>query len=270
MGRTLLIAALAVLLVLNFTAYGDRAGEAYFDQALKSAAATFAVARVLNGIISVIQHVEVAAAPAGVGLSAAPGQVLDPLNDLVEQFSTVMLMATVSLAMQKLLLSFSGWWVAKVVIAVPLALLLLWLLVGDRGVFGARQRGLLARVVLMLLLVRFALPFVAVASGAVERVFLNEPIQTKTEALVRIEQSAVELMPADEEETDRKWHESLLAGGKSMLQLRENAKLLQEKIAGAIGTIVDLIALFIIQTVLLPIGFLYIAIKGVKALWRTA
>lgn len=267
MGNKLLMVVLSVLLVLNFTAYGDRAGEAYFDKAFKSAAATFAMARVLNGIISVIQHVEVVATPAGVGLSVAPGQVLDPLNDLVEQFSTVILVATVSLAIQKLLLTFSGWWVAKIVIAVPLALLVLWLLVGERGPFGARQRKILFKFVLVLLFVRFALPFVAISSGAVERLFLDEPIQTKTEALQRIEQSAAEVITVEE---DQKWHESLMASGKNMLKVRENAALLQEKISQSIGTIIDLIALFIIQTILLPLGFLYLAVKGAKHLARNA
>jgi hypothetical protein len=48
--------------------------------------------------------------------------------------------------------------------------------------------------------------------------------------------------------------------------LKENATLLKEKLTRSISTIIDLIALFIIQTVLLPIAFLYLAVKLVKTL----
>jgi antitoxin component of RelBE/YafQ-DinJ toxin-antitoxin module len=51
-----------------------------------------------------------------------------------------------------------------------------------------------------------------------------------------------------------------------MLKVKENATLLKEKLTQSISTIIDLIALFIIQTVLLPIAFLYLAVKLVKTL----
>jgi uncharacterized protein YceK len=263
MRKKCLILILSILMVLNLTQYADQIGEDYFDEALKNAAVTFAVARMLNGIISVIQHVEVAATPAGVGVSVAPGQILDPLNDLVEQFSTVMLLATVSLAIQKLLLTFSGWWAAKIVVA-GLLLVMLVLVVFDRFKIaaGANNR-LVAKIVLLLLFMRFALPFVAVCSGFFESRFLNEPIQAKTEELQTIEHAAAQIIDGD---VELKWHESIITSGKNMLKVKENATLLKEKLTQSIHTIIDLIALFIIQTVLLPIAFLYLAVKLVKTL----
>jgi hypothetical protein len=68
-GRKLIIGALAVLLLINITSYTETSSERYFDKALKNAAVTFAVARALNGLISVMQHAEISAAPAGVGLT---------------------------------------------------------------------------------------------------------------------------------------------------------------------------------------------------------
>lgn len=259
-----IILVLAALLVLNLTHYADRAGDEYFDKALKNAAITFAVARVLNGVITLIQHVQVAAAPAGVGVSVAPGQVLDPLNDLVEQFSTVMLLATVSLAIQKLLLAFSGWWVAQIIIAALVALLLILLVLTQFNVARKVDKRLLYKIVLLLLFARFALPFVAIASGMVEAQFLREPIQAKTEQLQLLEQAATEIIDADE---TLKWHESLIAGGRNLMKVRENAAFLKEKVSQSIRTIIDLIALFIIQTVLLPLGFLYLAVKLTKYLF---
>ena len=63
----------------------------------------FGLARTLNGAISVAQGTEIALQPAGVGVTLTAGEVLDPLNDLVERFSLLALTATISLQGQILL-----------------------------------------------------------------------------------------------------------------------------------------------------------------------
>jgi len=65
----------------------DQTATARVEESLTRALASFALARVTNGVISVIQESEVAVSPAGVGLNLALGQILDPLNDMVERFS---------------------------------------------------------------------------------------------------------------------------------------------------------------------------------------
>ena len=44
-----------------------------------------------------------AAAPAGVGVTITAGEILDPLNDLIERFSWLVLMASASLGTQLVL-----------------------------------------------------------------------------------------------------------------------------------------------------------------------
>jgi hypothetical protein len=262
MRNKLIIVAMALLLFLNMMPYADTAGDRYFDKALTHAAVTFAVARTLNGLISVMQHAEIAATPAGVGLSVAPFQILDPLNDLVEQFSSVMLMATVSLAIQKLLLTISGWWMARNIIS-GILLLLIVLLALDGLRVVRLNKNILFKMMLPLLFFRFAVPFVAVSSSIIEELFLREPILSKTEKLKLVERSASEAIGAGEE----KISEGMIAKGKNLLNVKENAALLWEKVSQSIGIIIDLIALFIIQTVLLPLGFLYLAAKLIKLLF---
>ncbi|MCB1758216.1 MAG: hypothetical protein KDI68_00350 [Gammaproteobacteria bacterium] len=74
---------------------------ACLEQSSQRALAAFAIARGLNAVISVIQSAEVGLT---VGISAAlsPGEVLDPLNDLIERFSLVMLVASVALWLVRL------------------------------------------------------------------------------------------------------------------------------------------------------------------------
>ena len=72
---------IATLLVLTFSRSIDDLGQRYNDAAFKRAFITFAIARGLNGLISVAQGTEVALQPAGLGLVFAPGQIFDPIND---------------------------------------------------------------------------------------------------------------------------------------------------------------------------------------------
>ena len=78
---------LVSLIGLSWTGLLDREANASTAATLKRALATYAVARGLNGVISVAQGTEIAIAPVGVGLTFTAGQILDPLNDLVERFS---------------------------------------------------------------------------------------------------------------------------------------------------------------------------------------
>jgi len=50
---------------------------------------TYGALRVINGSVSVIQESHVEISPAGLGASIAAGQILDPLNDLVERASDI-------------------------------------------------------------------------------------------------------------------------------------------------------------------------------------
>ena len=68
------------------------------DQSLQNAAIVFGLARGLNGVISVLQSTEISVLFATMTI----GEILDPLNDLVERFSELMTVALASLALQKL------------------------------------------------------------------------------------------------------------------------------------------------------------------------
>ena len=70
---------------------------------VERALVTFALTRTLNGVISVAQGTQLAFQPAGVGVVISAGEILDPLNDLVEQFSWLTLLAATSLGVQIML-----------------------------------------------------------------------------------------------------------------------------------------------------------------------
>lgn len=98
-----------LLVALSFGGTADKVGQEYTETGFKRALITFASARAINGLISVAQGTEVAVQPGGLGAVFAPGEILDPINDLVEQFSQVMLFSAAVLGTQKLLIEMSGW-----------------------------------------------------------------------------------------------------------------------------------------------------------------
>src|SRR5258706_3749567 len=156
--RAALAAAAALILGLAWFGPLDRLSQEYVESGFKRALITFALARTANALISVAQETTVAIQPFGLGVMVSPAQVLDPLNDLVEQFSTLMLIACVSFAVQRILIEIGGFvWVSVFLTAALLA----W---GWGTWRGGPSPTWITRVLLVLLLVRFALPLAALGS----------------------------------------------------------------------------------------------------------
>lgn len=119
------------------------------DAAMKKAFITFATARALNGGISLLQSGQVSVQAVG-GVSFNPGEVLDPINDLVEQFSNVMLAATVALGIQKVLLAMGMHWVLPVLVTAVAAVWIAFC------AFGRGSPRWITQLLVLLLMVRFA------------------------------------------------------------------------------------------------------------------
>ena len=124
-ARALLIGLLA-LVALAWSGVADRAAAGELDAAFKRSFATFAIARSLNGAISLVQDADVSMSPAGVGLTVSPGELLDPLNDLLEQFSTLAFAALTALGIQKFALHLSASLLLNALLTLAVAF---WLLV---------------------------------------------------------------------------------------------------------------------------------------------
>ena len=175
--RLLLVLGLAALVGGAWLAPLDSNASAHAEAGLKRALASFAAARALNAVISVVQGTEVAVQPIGVGVILAPGQALDPVNDLVEQFSTLMLTASVAFGVQIALIQFGGHE------AVSFALTILAIAWGWRLWREQPLPGWLNRLFVGMLLVRFAVPLVVLGSDAGFRLFLEKDYVAGTQSL---------------------------------------------------------------------------------------
>lgn len=278
-----LVAAIAA------TGVADRVSDDYAEAALKRALATFAVARTLNGVISVAQGTEIALEPGGVGVMLTPGQILDPINDLVERFSSVMLVAASSLGLQIVLLDILSWWVltAALIATLVVALLLLW----SPQLRENRFIAIIPRVALALTVIRFALPVIIICTNFVFETFLETRHDAASSEL-SASASQIEQISADIDATEQAAAaegadaEDGTIGLPGWEELRESAARLyssttdwirsnsvSKKIAGlqesaseATSHIIDLIVIFVLQTIIFPLVFLWLFVETLKAL----
>jgi len=255
--RPLTVVALLAILAATWLLRVDDAALAQVDAGWKRALATFAAARALNAVISVAQGTELAVQPAGVGVTLAPGQVLDPVNDLIEQFSTLMLLATAAFGAQRVLIGMGAWWPMSLALT---ALAVAWAAWRWRG----QAPRWLSQALVGMLVLRFLVPTVALGSEAVFQLFLKDDYLAGQQTLERSSTQIGELSapvvapPADESMGDRmrRWWSQGTDIGARFDELKAVAN-------RAVEHVVRLIVVFTLQTLVLPLllGWL---------LWRLA
>jgi len=240
----------------------QKTADAQVDAGLKRALVSFASARTLNAAISVLQGTEFSVEPVGVGVTLAPGQVLDPINDLVEQFSTIMLVASVAFGVQKVLLAIGAHVVISILVT---SIAILW-----AGLYCFRQApSWLSRLLVILLMIRFAFPVVTVGSDIIFQQFLakdydeyqvgldvtSEELRNLTPVTPTAEQTANVPEEAIEE---RRWWEHLKDRAKQVFSLpRLDLQAIMASVESVPERILKLIVIFLMQTIIIPIALLW-------------
>lgn len=278
----LLLLLVALSTITSIDRYAEREYEALFQRAF----ITFALARTLNGLISAVQGTELALQPAGVGVTLTPGEILDPVNDLVERFSWIMLAATISLGVQHVLLDVGQWWGLRALVAL-LGLLWLWVWLrratnsGEAGVAGnaTAVEKTLFQVFIVVLFVRFAVPIAMIANEALYHLFLQSRYQQSQQV---IESAGADLeqatLPARDAEADADADaeapgliESLgrsLSGTREALDFRQRLDTIRQRASEMIEHLIQLSVVFVLQTALLPLAFLWIFLQVARQIFR--
>lgn len=266
------IAVVVALLAVAYQGIADEYGHRYTQQALKRALVTFAIARGMNAVISVAQGTEVSIEPAGVGVNFTPGQILDPLNDLVERFSWVMLLSATSLGIQELLLTIFS---AKF-FTLSLALLggLTLLVVAIPKLAGHPLRHTMVRLLALMLVLRFVVPVMALSSEGLYNAFLAERYDNSTHNVQQVTERIGELNRSNETAAQPPADESLMDSAKrlyqstvSTLDVSSYVDRYQKAAADVSEQIINLIVVFVMQTILLPLLFLWGLVQLVRRLF---
>lgn len=241
----------------------DPPATAQVEAGLKRALISFAAARALNGVISVAQGTEVSVQPLGVGVTLAPGQLLDPINDLVEQFSNLMLMASVAFGVQKVLIAIGGYWLISLWVSAAVVAWTLWRM---------RQRqapSWLTGLLVAGLMLRFAIPVATLGSDFLWQKFLASDYETSQHVIQTATGQVAELNPPEAKAADETgWIDRI----KGWVSQNGDVKLRFEKLKQAAEQATDhmikLIVIFTLQTMVIPLGLMWGLLALAKAALR--
>ncbi len=220
---------------------------------MKRALVSFATARALNAVISVAQGTEVAVEPAGVGVVLTPGQLLDPVNDLVEQFANLMLAASVAFGIQKLLISIGANWVVSLVLSITA---LAWAFICLRQ---KPSPAWLSRILVLLLMIRFAVPVVSTGSEMVFEKFMATDYQSSQQVINTASSDLGKLSPPVVVPNESS---GMIESIKSWWSQNGNVNLrfehLKQLTEQSTENIVTLMAIFVLQTLVIPLLLLWV------------
>jgi hypothetical protein len=245
----------ALMVACSWLPQIDAAANQLVDSGMKRALLSFASARVLNGVISVAQGTEVALQPGGMGVILSLGQVLDPVNDLVEQFSNLMLIASVSFGAQKMLMSIGGNWVVSLGLTITAAA---WIFFYLRRLYTPAW---LSRVLVILLMIRFALPVITIGTDMLFQKFMAADYHANQQSISVASEQLNELTPPQQitKENPGVIKKFQNWWGEKSSQLDVKSRFDQLKLAAENATqhIVNLIVIFLLQTLVIPLLILW-------------
>lgn len=290
--KTLIAIVLGMIIAISWTGFIDSQSQAYIDGSLKQALIAYAVARTVNAVVSVLQTISLL----GLGI----GEALDPINDLVERFSSVMELAIASLFIQKILLTITASWFFKLALTVSGGLLILSLYIRT----GLNSL-MISRVFISLVFIRFCIAVVVVLNGLVATAFVNDQIDHEVAIIEQAgksepipepaEEAANEVpaplpvtppvetppqadaSPANADPAPKSWFGKIKEMGsnaisKGIVVTKEqykklNPKAMKEKIEKIIPQMINTMALFFLKSLILPLVFLYALKYALTQVW---
>ncbi|AFJ01376.1 hypothetical protein Q7C_195 [Methylophaga frappieri] len=249
---------LGVLFVIAFVPLADLAAP-QLSEMLRITLTIYALARGLNAVISVMQGTELAIEPMGVGLTLTPGQILDPLNDLIEQVSTVLLLASASLGIQQIVITAADINLFRGLLA--LLIVLTAILVWHRpGLDTAKPMQYLLKLIVVLSVLRLIVPVTALVSHQAQ-VWLQHDRQQAVAVLDATESSLQSFQQSAGNE-DKKWYQ----GWRDNLDIKAKLEQIKLRAEQAVEAAVYLLAEFLLIMVLLPLLLLIIGWRFVTRL----
>jgi hypothetical protein len=167
---------IAILLAIIFSWWGllDTKASDYVSSSLVQALSAFGLAKLFNATVSVLQSIQISVFVSSVTI----GELLDPFNDMVEDFSGVMKVAVSSLIFQSILLKIISTVYFKVFVTLS------GLLFGYLYWAKSRFSQVAYKVFVTAVGAKFLLVLVVLLSALVDASFLNEE---KTQTMDKIQ-----------------------------------------------------------------------------------
>ena len=275
MIKKVTITLLLLLLVLLSTSERlDLNSSEQLDTALTRSLSTFAVARGLNSLVSMVQGTEINISPVGLGATFTPGQLLDPVNDMVERFSWVMLMSSVSIGVQEAMLHLGKTTLFKLLFALVALLLLAQLWFKGLRLPWSLEKSL--KVMLLLALLRFSVPLLVWLNETVYEAVLEqeythayaEVVMTSSEVNTMVTELQMKKATLEEERSfmDRFNVSQQYDDFKRELKASVDAFIIAFN--EAMESMIRLITVFVLNAIIIPLLALWLFIYGTGYLMR--
>lgn len=253
-----LLISLTVILIIAWAKPLDHIAKERVDAGFKNASISFGTARAIGAVISVAQSLDI-----GVGVKIGLGQALQPIGDLVAKFGDLMFAATVAFGVMKVLLTIGG--SNGISLAVTGAVLgWLWYYLRGRS-----SPAWLSKVVIILLLVRFAVPVVMVGSDVVFQKYMADDYKTNETALAatpgKLKADLLGLV-----------YDNNNGGILDRLKLpkfndvEETIKSMVQKGTEAVDLMIKVIVVFLLQTLLIPLLFFWALYRVFTAMFQNS
>ena len=253
---------LALCLALSFTI--DDNAKKLVDESFKQSVIVFGSAKALNAVISLAQGTQINLP----FVTVAVGEILDPINDLVEQFSLVMLASMVSLGIQKILLNFVTTDIYNYLLFTSIIIFNFWLF--KRFTNDEKIRNLFFKITFILLFLRFAIPMMAYVNEVSYNYFvkpqynieeLNKDILDVKDNVSKINQETI-----TQKQDSSFFNKVMEKFDSSYYEKKVNEY--KDAVDNSSQYIIDLIIVFIFQTIFLPIIFLFLLYSFVKSIFN--
>jgi hypothetical protein len=249
----------------------------------RRAAAAFAVSKSINAALSFVQEVTISGSII-VGGSLRPASFLDPINNLIDQFALAMLVAAAAALLIQVMLAIGAAWGFSIVLGGALLLFALRSAGAKRNWPWMRRVGQLAPATLTVALVmRLALPLAILLTGVVSDRFLVERYGAATAGLQQIQAEANEATSGA-----KATKEATSEAEATDLDAAEDSGWLPDSVARVTGpvksavvmvgisfgdlfqNVVTVIAVFVLETMLLPLTLVWLLYRGGLMLARPA
>ena len=262
---TLLIIGLVVLSSFNIA---DEKAHRLINQAMLSAAGSYTIARTLDAAISTLQSSEVSAGVFSIDI----GQVLNPVSDLINKFSDIMVMSFTSLSLQKVLLLILSSQAANIIFALfALGFLsTLWLTA------LARFQPIAQKLFHLMAIGRFVVLLAVLSSQCIDWWFINPQIEQYQQRVASLaHESEQSNYPQSAKESDatnflgfvrqlsQQWEQlthDVVAQKDKLAQLADIAE-------SSVVDLMTLMALYLLKTLILPLLFIFLCRLGLSRLF---
>jgi len=240
----------------------------YFVSSIKKAAVSYALIRSVNSVVSVVKESSIQVSPAGVGLEFAFGQILDPIDDMTERVSNVLVVAIVALGIEKIIFELSNNYFFSICGAICFLIALF-------AFFSIKTKFLifLGRILASLLVIRLLLPASAFVSNLLYENLFAQKIQS-VKAVLHLN-SSVESFSLQSQKNDS-FFSNVTSGFDKVKNSVSSLKKTFYEIKNNAGKIIDAlielticyIFVFLINVVFLPVFGFFVIYKGIGTTFK--